>query len=60
MASVINKSYVQTPKEIIIKPNSVNNNGPLKAFLLTYPGAKSENGIILYIHGGGHFLGVCL
>ena len=50
--------FVPTPKEIIFQKTSVNNQGPLKGTILTYPGAKIENGVILYIHGGGFFLGL--
>ena len=49
--------YVETPKDVIIKDKSVNNQGALICKSLIYPGAKIENGVILYIHGGGFFLG---
>eukprot|EP01084_Bolivina_argentea_P132921 234551_1 len=51
------KSFVQTPEEIIIATNSANNNGPLKAYLLQYPGTRNEKGLIFYIHGGAFYMG---
>ena len=48
--------YVETPKEVIIRDSSANNQGPLKGYLLTYPGATMD-GVILYLHGGAFQLG---
>ena len=52
--------YVETPKEVIFQQTSFNNQGPIKGTILTYPGAKIENGVIYWIHGGGFFLGLSL
>ena len=49
--------YVSTPENIIFKDTSFNNQGPIKGTKLIYPGAKIENGVIYWIHGGGFFLG---
>ena len=49
--------FVPTPKEIIFSQTSVKNQGALKGSILTYPGAKIENGVIYYIHGGGFMMG---
>ena len=50
--------FVPSPEEIMIKPSSYNNTGSVKGHTITYPGAKLENGMVYYIHGGGWFSGL--
>eukprot|EP01084_Bolivina_argentea_P137541 242252_1 len=50
-------TYMDTPKKITINNNWNNTNFELNGYLYTYPGCSIENGLLLYIHGGGFFLG---
>ena len=49
--------FVPTPQWVTFRDSSYNDQGPVKGTILTYPGAKIENGVIYWIHGGGFFLG---
>ena len=52
--------HVPTPEKVTFRDTSYNDQGPVKGTILTYPGAKIENGVIYWIHGGGFFLGLSL
>eukprot|EP01084_Bolivina_argentea_P137546 242257_1 len=43
-------SFMEIPKKIKINKN-------LNSYLYSYPGCSIKNGLILYIHGGGHYYG---
>ena len=49
--------FVPDPVQVTIKQSSYNNTGSVKGFMVTYPGASIENGIIYHIHGGGFIQG---
>ena len=50
--------FIPDPEQVIIKQSSYNNTDAVKGYIVTYPGAKIENGMIYYIHGGGFYLGL--
>ena len=52
--------FMPKAEEVIIKQSSFNNTGPIKGYIVKYPGATIENGMVLYIHGGAFVMGLSL